>query len=93
MKKNKTEVAQASTEKASAVKADKKKSAKSDKKPNKVAKWFKDLKAEWKKIVWPTRKQVINNTVVVLIAMATTGVFIFAVDWAFKGLKALVGLY
>ena len=32
------------------------------KQPNKVVKYFKDLKSEFKKVVWPTKQQVINNT-------------------------------
>lgn len=93
MKKEKNEVAIASTEsKKSANKVDKKKSAKPIKKTNRMVKFFKDLKAEVKKIVWPTRKQVLNNTVVVLIAMAASGLFIFAVDFGLSALKTLVNL-
>ncbi len=93
MKKDKNEIAIASTESKKSTKmVDKKKSAKPAKKPNRIAKFFKDLKAEVKKIVWPTRKQVLNNTVVVLIAMAASGLFIFAVDWGLSVLKGLVKL-
>ena len=43
----------------------------SDKKePNKVAKWFKDLKIEFKKVVWPTKQTVLTNTSVVLAVVA-----------------------
>ena len=37
------------------------------KKPNRIVKWFKDLKSEFKKVVWPSRKKVFNNTFVVLV--------------------------
>lgn len=44
-------------------------------------KFFRDQKSEIKKVVWPSKKQVINNTTVVLIAVALfalgTGIF----DW------------
>ena len=30
-----------------------------------IGKWFHELKSECKKIVWPTRKQTLNNTAVV----------------------------
>lgn len=43
-------------------------------------KYWKDLKAEFKKVVWPTKKQVANNTGVVLVTMAVVGVFIWALD-------------
>lgn len=67
--------------------ADTKKSEKSskakkapDKKKGGIKKWFKDLRAEFKKVVWPTKKQIFNNTGIVLAAMAVMGVFIWAVD-------------
>jgi len=44
---------------------------------------LKDLKSEVKKIVWPTKKQVVNNTVVVMIAMVVTGIFIWGLDSIF----------
>ena len=71
-----------------------KKSAKSEKaakpkqkKQNKVKKYFKDLKAEFKKVVWPSKKQVINNTSVVLVTMTFAGLFIWAFD---MGLTKLI---
>ena len=40
-----------------------KKSEKTEKKkPGKIRKWFKDLKIEFKKVVWPSKKTVANNT-------------------------------
>ena len=70
------------------VKSEKKKdntpaksSAKNQKKqPNKVAKYFKDLKSEFKKVVWATKKQVLNNTTVVLVTIVILGVFVGAFD-------------
>ena len=66
-----------------------KSSAKNQKKqPNKVAKYFKDLKSEFKKVVWPTKKQVINNTTVVLVTIIIFGVLVGAFDtlggWVLK---------
>lgn len=51
-----------------------------NKKPNKVSKFFKDLKSEFKKIVWPSRQQTINNTLIVLATMVVIGLFIGGVD-------------
>ena len=61
-----------------------------DKKPKKslgVVKYFRDLKGEFKKIVWPSKKQIINNTLVVIAAIILCGVFIWAID---MGLAALM---
>ena len=41
-----------------------------------VSKWFRDFKSESKKIVWPTGKQVVNNTVIVC-------VFVYVLDVSF----------
>jgi preprotein translocase subunit SecE len=61
-----------------------KKSAKKEKKPgffSKVGRFFRDMKSEWKKIVWPSKKQVWNNTLVVLTVMAIVGVAVWILDW------------
>ena len=38
--------------------------------------FFKDVKAELKKVIWPTPKQLLNNTVAVLIV----GIVVFVLD-------------
>lgn len=62
---------------------------KSQKKQGKVAKWFKDLKLELKKVIWPSRKTVVNNSIVVFAAMLGFAVFTFLLDWGFLKLLEL----
>lgn len=52
------------------------------KKPRKkkVAKWFREMRSELKKVVWPTRKQVVNNTLIVLLIMVVSGVVVWGLD-------------
>ena len=50
------------------------------KKPNRIVKWFKDLKSEFKKVVWPSRKKVFNNTFVVLGVLVIARVFVGGLD-------------
>lgn len=72
--------------------ADKKATKKKDKKPNifaRIAKYFRECKAEVKKITWPAPKAVFKNLGVVLVIMIVMGLFIFALD---QGLFALLGL-
>lgn len=72
--------------------ADKKVAKKKDKKPNifaRIAKYFRECKAEVKKITWPAPKAVFKNFGVVLVIMLVMGLFIFALD---QGLFALLGL-
>jgi len=55
----------------------------------KVIQFFKEVKNELKKVTWPGRKEVINSTVVVLIATAALTLFLYVVD---VGLSKLVGM-
>lgn len=88
MAKNKENTAAESSEKSE------KKSKKSDKtekkQPNKVVKWFKDLRIEFKKVVWPTKQTVVNNTAVVLAVVVAAAVFVGLLDSGFHGLFNLI---
>ncbi len=46
-------------------------------------KFFKDFKAELKKVIWPTPKQVVNNTVAVVVIVVVTAIIVFALDTVF----------
>ena len=48
-----------------------------------IKKFFKDYRSEMKKIVWPTRPQVIQNTGVVLIAIIFVAAIVGLLDLAF----------
>ena len=57
-----------------------------------VIKFAKEVRIELKKVVWPTKAQLINNTITVLIACVIVAVIIFLADQAFLGLsKAIFG--
>ncbi|MGX8698422.1 MAG: preprotein translocase subunit SecE [bacterium] len=45
------------------------------------AAWFRGMKAELKKVVWPSRKQVINNSAVVLAVVVSSSIVVWAFDW------------
>ncbi|MEG1633771.1 MAG: preprotein translocase subunit SecE [Oscillospiraceae bacterium] len=58
-----------------------------------VTKWFRDMKSELKKVIWPTSKQILNNTMVALVMMASSSVVIWGFDQlATMGVKALINL-
>lgn len=64
--------------------------AKADKteKNNKKQKHFwKDFKAELKKVIWPTRSGVINNTIIVIVIVAIVTALCFVLDLAFEALN------
>ncbi|MCC8196437.1 MAG: preprotein translocase subunit SecE [Ruminococcus sp.] len=67
-----------------------KKTKKKAKKPNRLVKYVRDLISEVKKVVWPSHKQVLNNTGVVLAVCIISGAALFAVDSIFGLLLRLV---
>lgn len=59
-----------------------------------VTRSFRDMKGEMKKVVWPSKKQVINNTMIVLAFVLVSGIFIWGLDsilsFAIKGLFSII---
>ena len=51
-----------------------------------TARWFREMKSELKKVVWPTRKQTLNNVIVAVVVMVLAGIVI----WAFDQLAYLI---
>ena len=80
------------------AKAEKKpKAEKKDTKPGffqRAARWFREMKSELKKVVWPTPKQAINNTLIVIVCVIVVGIFIWVFD-ALAGeiIRALLRLF
>ena len=50
-----------------------------------IAKFFKDLRGETKKIVWPGRHMVLKSTGIVLAAILVIGAVIWILDFAVSG--------
>lgn len=59
--------------------------AKKEKKENNKQKrhYFKDMKAELKKVIWPTAKQTANNTVAVVVFTLAIALIVFVLDLVF----------
>ena len=45
-----------------------------------ICRYFRELRSELKKVVWPTPQQVLKNTLVVAICVLIVGIFIFVFD-------------
>lgn len=59
-----------------------------NKKQSKDKKHFmKDFKAELKRVIWPTPKQLLNNTVAVITIVLITAVIVFALDVVFESMN------
>lgn len=61
--------------------------AKEVKNKNENKKFYKDFKAELKKVIWPTPKKVFNNTVAVLTIVLVVTVIVFVLDLIFDALN------
>ena len=46
--------------------------------------FFKDFKAELKRVVWPTPKQLLNSTIAVITIVLVIGVTVFVLDMGFE---------
>ena len=56
-------------------------------------KWFRDMKSELKKVVWPTPKQTANNTAVCLVVMLASALVLWGFDsLADQGVQLLLKL-
>ncbi len=82
--------------KADSAKSKDKQGSKDKEKKNifqRIGLWFKDLRKEFKKVVWPDRKKVTNNTIVVLLIIIIGSVVIGLIDTGLLHLmKFLMGL-
>ena len=46
--------------------------------------FLKDFKAELKKVIWPTPKQLVNNTVAVITIVLLIAIIVFVLDFTFE---------
>jgi len=51
-----------------------------------IARYFRELKSELKKVVWSTPKQVAKNTLIVIACVIVVGVFIWVFDFVAQAL-------
>ncbi len=57
--------------------------AESEKKPGffaRIGRSFRDMRGELKKVVWPNKKQIVNNTLIVIAFVAVCAVFVGGLD-------------
>ena len=55
-----------------------------------IIKFFKETKSELKKVSWPTRKQLLHNTLIILIFIIITSVILSVLDIGFSNLFKLL---
>lgn len=86
-------------EKKTSKKAEKAEKSKDTKKKSKnnpfksIASFFKSVKSEGKKVVWAKPKEVLRNTIIVIVVCTIVGVAIYGVDTVLSlGMKGIKGL-
>lgn len=58
-----------------------------------IGKWFRGMKSELKKVVWPSASQLFNNTLVVIVCSIVVALIVYAFDLlANAGIGALIRL-
>jgi len=58
-----------------------------------IAKWFREMKSELKKVVWPTPKQIYNSTLIALVVMVISAIVIWGFDEiASMGINLIISL-
>lgn len=57
---------------------------------NGIMRFLREAKSELKKVTWPTRRELIANTIVVFIAVVLSAILIWVIDSIFAGLFQLV---
>ena len=56
-----------------------------------ICRYFRELRSELKKVVWPTPQQVLKNTLIVLACVLIVGVFIWLFDFVARyGIDSLI---
>ena len=59
-----------------------------------IRRYFRELRSELKKVVWPTPQQVLKNTLIVLVCVLVVGVFIWLFDFVAQiGIDALISVF
>ena len=59
----------------------------------KIGKWFREMKSELKKVIWPTGKQLFNNSLVSVVVMLVSALVLWGFDKLASGLvHALIQL-
>ena len=60
----------------------------------KVKKYFRELRSELKKVVWPTAEQVLKNAAIVVGCVIVVGIFIWVFDFVAQfGIDALISVF
>ncbi len=57
---------------------------------NAIQTYLKGVRAEWGKISWPERRQVVGETIAVVAIVFAFTMFVYVIDLVFKGIFSLL---
>ncbi len=57
---------------------------------NRLVRYLKEVRAEVRKVTWPTRKVATNLTLIVLVVTVVSSIAMGLIDWVFASLFALI---
>ncbi|CAC9931512.1 preprotein translocase, SecE subunit [Aedoeadaptatus nemausensis] len=55
-----------------------------------LGRYFRGVKREFKRVVWPTKKQLFQYSVIVILVSLVTAIFLYAVDFVFSRIMGLI---
>ena len=66
--------------------------AETEKKENRIVKYFREARAEMRKVTWPTRQEALHLTGIVLAVTVAMSIVLWILDILFSGvMSALIG--
>jgi preprotein translocase subunit SecE len=66
--------------------------AETEKKENRIVKYFREARAEMRKVTWPTRQEALHLTGIVLAVTVAMSILLWILDILFSGvMSALIG--
>lgn len=66
--------------------------AETEKKENRIVKYFREARAEMRKVTWPTRQEALHLTGIVLAVTVAMSIMLWVLDILFTGVvSALIG--
>ncbi|MDD5448311.1 MAG: preprotein translocase subunit SecE [Actinomycetota bacterium] len=58
--------------------------------PGRILQFLREVRAEMKKVIWPSKEEVVNYTLVVLITVCLAAGFVYLLDLLFSKLLTLI---
>lgn len=55
-----------------------------------LTRYFRGVKREFKRVVWPTKKQLFQYSLIVILVSLATAIFLYAVDFVFSHIMGLI---